>query len=195
MDGEALVRDYLGRLEAASWPLDPGRRVELRAEVAEHIEVALAEAGSRDEVAVRNVLERLGQPEEIAAADAEPMTVGPHAMSPQVAGRTWGAVEILAILFLTVGAPPADHRADHRARVHVDIAAMDDAAQADRDADRCGPCRRPTPRPRVRHGRHRRTPRSPPVTIAPISILFIAIPVAGIVAAVFLVIMLARRRR
>ena len=36
-------------------------------EIEEHVEVALAEAGD-DEAAVRNVMERLGQPEEIAAA-------------------------------------------------------------------------------------------------------------------------------
>ena len=104
MDGEALVRDYLGRLDAASWPLSPGRRDELRAEVAEHIDVALAEAGARDEVTVRNVLERLGRPEEIAAADADPVAGAPQSMPmPQVTGASWGAVEILAILFLTLG--------------------------------------------------------------------------------------------
>lgn len=107
MDGEALVRDYLGRLDAASWPLSPGRRDELRAEVTEHIDAALAEAGARDEVTVRNVLERLGRPEEIAAADADPVVGAPSAMSmpaPQAASSPWGAVEILAILFLTAGA-------------------------------------------------------------------------------------------
>ena len=104
MDGEGLVRDYLGRLDAASWPLSPGRRDELRAEVAEHIDAALAEAGARDEVTVRNVLERLGRPEEIAAADADPVAGAPQSMPmPQVTGASWGAVEILAILFLTLG--------------------------------------------------------------------------------------------
>jgi thiol:disulfide interchange protein len=107
VDGEALIREYLGRLEAAAWPLEPGRRSELQAEVADHIEAALAEAGARDEVTVRNVLDRLGRPEEIVAADAEPgstqagsgpMIVAAPARSP------WGVVEILAILFLTIGA-------------------------------------------------------------------------------------------
>ena len=45
MDAEGLVRDYLGRLEAASWPLAPPRRAELVGEVREHIETALSEAG------------------------------------------------------------------------------------------------------------------------------------------------------
>jgi len=108
VDGEALVRDYLGRLDAAAWPLKVDRRAELLAEVREHIETALAEAGQRDEVTVRNVLERLGLPEEIVAAEAE---AGGAAAAP-VGGRaaalaaasTWGAVEIIALLLLTVGA-------------------------------------------------------------------------------------------
>ena len=72
MDADGLIRDYLGRLDAASWTVPAPRRAELADEVREHIEAALAEAGSRDEVTVRNVLDRLGRPEEIAAADADP---------------------------------------------------------------------------------------------------------------------------
>jgi hypothetical protein len=110
MDADTLISDYLGRLRAASWPLAPGRREELQGEVAEHIDAALGDAGVRDEATVRNVLERLGPPESIAAAEA-----GGHAEtvegragavlpgSPAVGSR-WGAVEILAILFLTAGA-------------------------------------------------------------------------------------------
>ena len=105
MDADGLIRDYLGRLDAASWTVPAPRRAELADEVREHIEAALAEAGSRDEVTVRNVLDRLGRPEEIAAADADPAagTPSPPASS-QARGTSWGAVEILAILFLTVGA-------------------------------------------------------------------------------------------
>lgn len=108
MDGDELVRDYLGRLEAASWPLPESRRAELAGEVREHIETALAEAGRRDDVTVRNVLERLGRPEEIVAGepDAESSTPAPWAAAPVgvATSSTWGGVEIAAILFLTVGA-------------------------------------------------------------------------------------------
>ncbi|TAK00015.1 MAG: hypothetical protein EPO36_10060 [Chloroflexota bacterium] len=109
MDGDELVRDYMGRLEAASWPLPPGRRTELAGEVREHIETALAEAGRRDPVAVHNVLERLGRPEEIVATEAEgdpapPSWVAARSGELTVATRSWGAVEIAAILLLTVGA-------------------------------------------------------------------------------------------
>jgi uncharacterized membrane protein len=108
MDGDELVRDYLGRLEAASWPLPPDRRTELAGEVREHIETALAEAGRRDAVTIHNVLERLGRPEEIVATeaetDADPPTWSRGAAGPAAAAPGWGAAEIAAILLLTIGA-------------------------------------------------------------------------------------------
>jgi hypothetical protein len=112
---EGLISAYLGRLEAAAWPLPPSRRSELTAEVREHIETALAEAGSRDEVSVRNVLDRLGRPEDIVAAEVEAgggrTTPGAfHAAGQttsgwmaQAAARGWGALEIVAVLLLTLG--------------------------------------------------------------------------------------------
>ncbi len=109
MDGEVLVRDYLGRLEAAAWPLAVDRRAELIGEVREHIDAALREAGRRDEVTVRNVLERLGRPEEIVAAEAEPGEAPSTWVAPQrggtvMASSAWGATEIIALVLLTVGA-------------------------------------------------------------------------------------------
>ncbi len=111
MDAETLIADYLGRLRAASWPLAAGRREELQAEVAEHIDAALAEAGARDEATVRNVLDRLGPPEAIAAAEAGGGSGSPAVppglaavAAPPFAASAWGAMEILAILFLTAGA-------------------------------------------------------------------------------------------
>jgi hypothetical protein len=112
VQADALIHDYLGRLQAASWPLPAGRRTELSGEVAEHIEAALAAAGRHDEVTVRNVLERLGPPEEIVAAEGagtsdgvRPEHGGPgRAASLATAASPWGAVEIIAVLLLTVGA-------------------------------------------------------------------------------------------
>lgn len=112
---EALISDYLGRLEAAAWPLPATRRSELTTEVREHIETALQEAGSRDEVTIRNVLDRLGRPEEIVAAEAEgsaaggppppwrTAAAGASGVMARAAARGWGAVEIAAVLLLTVG--------------------------------------------------------------------------------------------
>ena len=109
MDGDVLVRDYLGRLHAAAWPLAVDRRAELVGEVREHIEAALREAGRSDEVTVRNVLERLGRPEEIVAAEAEPGAAPSSWIAGQQGGITttsspWGATEIIALVLLTVGA-------------------------------------------------------------------------------------------
>ena len=87
-----LVQDYLRRLEQAAAPLPRSRRAELVAEIREHIDDALLEAGAADEVAVRNVLERLGPPEEIVAAAATP--TGPT-------GRA-GRLEIGALIALAV---------------------------------------------------------------------------------------------
>jgi hypothetical protein len=99
VDGEALVRDYLGRLDTAASRLGVGRRAELAGEVRDHIATALTEAGRRDELTVRNVLERLGPPEEIVAAESEPDALAPSG----VARSPWGAIEIIALLLLTVG--------------------------------------------------------------------------------------------
>jgi len=109
MDGDELVRDYLGRLEAASWPLPPGRRAELAGEVREHIETALAEAGRHDDVTVRNILERLGLPEEIVASDVDSEPAPARWIDARLAyaaarAPSWGPLEIIAILLLTVGA-------------------------------------------------------------------------------------------
>jgi hypothetical protein len=77
-------------------------------EVREHIATALAEAGRRDELTVRNILERLGPPEEIVVAEGEPDAAAPAwaatpPTGPKVARARWGAVEIVALLLLTVG--------------------------------------------------------------------------------------------
>jgi hypothetical protein len=108
VDAEALVHDYLGRLDAAAGSLPVSRRAELAGEVRQHIEMALAEAGRRDEVTVRNVLDRLGPPDEIVDAERDADAIpqgwtGP--MRETAAGRSgWGGTEIAAILLLTLGA-------------------------------------------------------------------------------------------
>jgi hypothetical protein len=120
----AVVRDNLGRLRAAGWGVQPARRDELVAEVGEHIKEALrAEraAGNQGEVVVRNVLERLGPPEDIVRAETEgqpyDVTGAPasgyapvgglayQAGSPTAtaASSVWGPVEIAAVLLLSIG--------------------------------------------------------------------------------------------
>jgi hypothetical protein len=93
-DTDRLVDDYLRRLESAAAHLQRSRRAELVAEIREHIEAALRQEDAANEVAVRNVLERLGPPEEIVAA-AEP----PPSEAPVRAG---GKLEIGALIALVV---------------------------------------------------------------------------------------------
>lgn len=109
MDPDVLVQEYLGRLKVASGPLAADRRTELIDEVGEHIAAALAEAGRRDEATVRNILDRLGRPEDIVAAEVDPGGTSPGSAA-QVAGpltgaaSSWGAVEVVALLLLSLGA-------------------------------------------------------------------------------------------
>lgn len=108
MDPEALVRDYLGRLEAAASPLPADRRAELVGEIRAHIELALAESERTDEATVRNVLERLGSPDEIIAAEArlDSPSAGVSTASTGIAAASSPsvAVETIALVLLTVGA-------------------------------------------------------------------------------------------
>lgn len=100
-----LAEDYLARLATAAQSLGPHERAELLAELRSHLETGLAAAST--EADVRNLLEGLGSPEDVAAAalaetdapaPSAPPADGPEAASP------WGTVEILAVLGLTVGA-------------------------------------------------------------------------------------------
>ena len=72
MRRDPLIDDYVGRLKAAAGGLPRARRDELVDEIEEHIDAALRE----DDASVRNVLERLGPPEEIAAAAGPTQTRG-----------------------------------------------------------------------------------------------------------------------
>ena len=93
MQTDRLVDDYLSRLEEAAAHLQRSRRAELIAEIREHIEAALREEDAAGEVAVRNVLERLGPPEEIVEA-AEP--------PPEAEQRSTGKLEVAAMVTLVV---------------------------------------------------------------------------------------------
>ena len=69
---DPLVDDYLRRLAAAASALPAHRRDELISEIRDHLQEALRQAPASDKAAVRNMLERLGPPEEIVSAATEP---------------------------------------------------------------------------------------------------------------------------
>lgn len=109
-----LVTAYLARLEAVATPLPETRRVELLADIRDHLAEALAEVPPGSAGSVGEVLERLGAPEDIVAAELADVdavgratvppvpTAAPPGSAP-VAGSGWGPLEIAAVLLLTVG--------------------------------------------------------------------------------------------
>src|SRR5450631_514090 len=74
---EAIVAEYLRRLDAAAAALPPDRRTELVAEIAEHIAHARASGQAADEAGLRELLDRLGEPEDIVAEARDADTDGP----------------------------------------------------------------------------------------------------------------------
>jgi len=97
---DTLVQDYLERLRQAADRLPPERSAELVAEIREHIDAAVAAGEAGTEAELRDLLDRLGDPEEIvaAAADDEP--------APPPAGRYRRpgiGLEITAVALMTLG--------------------------------------------------------------------------------------------
>ncbi len=96
------VEDYLDRLDRELADLPDDRRRELIGEIRGHIAEALASIPDPSEADVRNVLDRLGEPAEIAAEASNQLDI-PH-VTPS--WRDWAAVVLLpfgALLFAVVG--------------------------------------------------------------------------------------------
>ena len=70
MNDDDLIAGYLGRLVQAARQLPPDRRAELIDEIADHIEQARA-VSEASGPGLRDLLQRLGEPEAIAAAASE----------------------------------------------------------------------------------------------------------------------------
>jgi hypothetical protein len=102
---DPLIDDYLRRLEAAASALPAHRRDELVGEIRDHLREALRQAPAGDKAAVRDVLERLGSPEEIAAAAADPPPPGQAAAAfGQVNGLAIASVLLAVLWFAGLGA-------------------------------------------------------------------------------------------
>lgn len=108
---DAIVAEYLRRLEHAAATLAPDRRTELVGEIAEHIAHARAAGEVTDEAGLRDLLDRLGEPDDIVAEarESEPEAppfnpyTGPYA-PPVQQFRTPGiGLEIGAVLLMTLG--------------------------------------------------------------------------------------------
>jgi hypothetical protein len=91
---DKLVADYLQRLDTALRGLPRARRRELLQEISDHIAEARAGFDSEDEAGVRTLLDRLGDPADIADEARARFGVKP---------RRRGFVEVAALILLPVG--------------------------------------------------------------------------------------------
>jgi len=111
-DDDQLVEDYLRELHIAAQGLPADRRDELIEEITAHIAEARQSDGSP--LAVRNILDRLGDPADIVRAAADtppgspawsgaPSSAGHPAGQPATQPGRAGALELAAVLFLLLG--------------------------------------------------------------------------------------------
>jgi hypothetical protein len=70
-DPESLLHDYFRDLDSALSSLPRARRTQLVSEIRQHVDAALTEQPPQSPVEMRNLLDRVGQPEDIAAAALE----------------------------------------------------------------------------------------------------------------------------
>lgn len=91
---QQLIDDYLRRLDRELEGLPRARRREVVEEISEHIDEAQAEANGDGEAATLNLLERLGDPSEIAAEARARFGVRVESA---------GVLEVAAIILLLVG--------------------------------------------------------------------------------------------
>jgi hypothetical protein len=91
---DKLVGDYLKRLKAETSNLPRAARRELVQEISHHIAEARADLSAASEAEIRNVLDRVGEPAEIAAEARERFGVG---------GRRARPLEIAALILLPIG--------------------------------------------------------------------------------------------
>lgn len=102
-DTEQLLRAYFGDLDAALSDLPRARREQLIGEIRQHVDQALAELQPGSTSDVRDVLGRVGQPEEIAAAALdEEAGARPRRMGTRVRLLIAGAA-LLAVAGLVIG--------------------------------------------------------------------------------------------
>lgn len=101
---ETLVQEYLERLARAADRLPPDRRAELVEEIREHIDSAVAAGEAGSEAELRDLLDRLGDPEEIVAAAADDDPSNPLPPAPPGRYRRPGiGLEIAAVALMTLG--------------------------------------------------------------------------------------------
>jgi uncharacterized membrane protein len=98
---DTLVEDYLDRLERELADFPSARRRELVQEISGHIAEARAGLESENEAEIRNLLDRMGDPTDIAAEARGPAPETAPAAAP--VERRSGALDVAALILLLVG--------------------------------------------------------------------------------------------
>ena len=91
---ESIIEGYLKRLDGELSALPAGRRIEVSGQIAEHIAEARSQLADETDADVLTILDRLGDPEEIAAEARARF---------DVTGGTPGLVEVGALTLLAAG--------------------------------------------------------------------------------------------
>jgi len=91
---DELIRDYLDDLDAELAELPRAARREVVAEISAHIDELRSETRSEGEADVRELLDRVGDPADIAAEARDRFGIQPR-------NRTW--VEVTTLLLLSIG--------------------------------------------------------------------------------------------
>jgi uncharacterized membrane protein len=99
---DKLVEDYLDRLERELADFPPARRRELVQEISEHIVEARVGLEPENEAEVRNLLDRLGDPTDIAAEARGSLEEQPAAAAPAPERRS-GALDVVALVLILLG--------------------------------------------------------------------------------------------
>jgi uncharacterized membrane protein len=100
-----IVEGYLARLEAELGSAPADRRRELLADVREHITEARATLEQETDADLLNILDRLGEPAELAREATEPSSVQMVVSNSLYPAMTWGWIEVAAILLMILAWP------------------------------------------------------------------------------------------
>lgn len=103
--GSLIVDGYLARLEAELGSLSADRRRELVADVKDHLAEARAELVHETDADLLNILDRLGEPADLARAAMDTPVESAMPPRPGYPAAGWGWIEVAAILLLILAWP------------------------------------------------------------------------------------------
>lgn len=93
---DQIVEQYLSRLNVALADIRPERREQLMESIIDHISEARSALSADSEVALRDILDRVGQPEDIAAEALGDQTESPVLRLRRI--RRWVVIAVVAVV-------------------------------------------------------------------------------------------------